>query len=233
MEDPNVAQKLSQVITAVTNLGRSLDEKFILVGGASLVCLGSERVTSDVDLLFPSESIPRLAVLATQSQASDVTFREGVVYSKGGETEFSVDILKTVIDGKTYEDLEPFTVTIFNVIKTLDFPIALGIKIRCWYLRSDSPAGAAKQDSDLSDIIFICERMKKEGKVVDDVVAGAVPIGCYNMLLVKDCLKVTGHLTLFLSVGGNRFQVSWEEDGDDQREYYMMAMMDEEEAGGQ
>jgi len=232
MEALDKAQKLRELVTAVANLQRSLGENFILVGGASLVCQGSERVTSDVDLLLPGASIPRLAFTLTQSP--EVTRRAGVIYSIVGESEFPVDILQKVIGEKTYEDLEPFTITIFDKIKTLDFPIALGIKIRCWFLRNDeTPLGIQKQESDLVDIGFICQRMEQAGKVVDDVVAKAIPIGCYNMQLVKDCLKETGTLILFLSVGGHKFQVPWEEDSEDQRECYIEMMADEEEAAGQ
>ncbi|PUU80875.1 hypothetical protein B9Z19DRAFT_1191536 [Tuber borchii] len=231
MEALDNRQKLSEIVTAVANLQRSLGENFILVGGASLVCQGSERVTSDVDLLLPGASIPRLAYTLTQSS---VTRRAGVIYSIVEESEFPVDILEKVIGEKTYEDLEPFTITIFDEIKTLDFPIALGIKIRCWFLRDEeTPLGIQKQESDLVDIGFICERMEQAGKVVDDMVAKAIPISCYNMQLVKDCLKDTGSLALFLSVGGHKFQVPWEEDSEEQRGYYMEMMADEAEAACQ
>ena len=224
------AQKLSEVVTAVVNLHRSLGEKFILVGGASLVCQGSERTTSDIDLLLPGASIPRLAFIPLHPP--DVIRRAGVIYSKVGESEFPVDILQKVIGEMTYEDLEPFTITIFDEIRTLDFPIALGIKIRCWFLRNDSASGILKQESDLSDIGFICQRMKQAGKMIDDVVAKAIPIGCYNMKLVEDGLEDAGNLALFLSVGGHKFQVPWEEDTEDQRECYMLMVADEEEAAG-
>ncbi|PWW63657.1 hypothetical protein C7212DRAFT_339835 [Tuber magnatum] len=51
------------------------------------------------------------------------------------------------------------------------------------------------------------------------------------MQLVKDALEHMGTLDLFLSVGGNKFQVPWEEDTDEQREYYtlLMAPSDDEE----
>jgi len=224
--------KLNDVAAAVLNLHTSLGEKFILVGGASLTCQGSDRVTTDVDLLLPDASIPRLAFSLTQSDK--VTRRAGVIYSKAGESEFPVDILREVVDGKTFEDLEPFTIIILDGVKTLDLPIALGIKIRCWFLRNEEvAAGRLRQESDILDIIFICNKMQREGRVVDDVVVKAIPVGCYNMLLVEECLEDTGHLAVFLAVGGHRFQVPWEEDSDDQREYYTMMMVDEEGTAGQ
>jgi len=111
----------------------------------------------------------------------------------------------------------------------LDFPISLGVKIRCWFLRSDSEQGIQKQESDLEDIDFICKEMEKTGRVVDDVVAKVIPISCYNMQLVKDSLEA-GNLDRFPAIGGNKFQVPWDEDTEDQRECYTILMADAEDA---
>ncbi|PWW76602.1 hypothetical protein C7212DRAFT_47557, partial [Tuber magnatum] len=178
--------------------------RHILIGGASLACRGSTRATSDIDLPLPNASIPHLVSGLTQSQ--NVTCRGGVIYTRAGESEFPVDILESAVGDRTFEDLEPFTITTLCGIKTLDFPIALGIKIRCFYLRNDDDYGIRKQESELYDIRFIYE-----------IVAKAIPIGCYNML-VKDRLGARGDLALFLSIGGHKFQVPWEEDTDDQHE---------------
>jgi len=74
----NNTEKLSQrcnSISAVSNLHRSLGEKFILIRGAFLVCQGSEQITFsvnlNVDLLLPGASIPHLTF--TPTQLSDVT----------------------------------------------------------------------------------------------------------------------------------------------------------------
>ena len=40
----------------------------------------------------------------------------GVIYSKVEKFEFSIESLKKAISKKTYKDLEPFTITIFNEI---------------------------------------------------------------------------------------------------------------------
>ncbi|RPA88599.1 hypothetical protein L873DRAFT_1824268 [Choiromyces venosus 120613-1] len=76
----------------------------------------------------------------------------------------------------------------------------------------------------MEDIAFICDKMQETNRVVDDVVAKAILVGCYNVQLVKDSLQQLGTLDRFLSVGANKFHVPWEEDTDDQREYYMMLM---------
>jgi len=226
METPD-KQESFNIATAVANLHRSLEEKFILVGGAALVCQGSTRITKDVDLLLPSAPISHPAF--TLDHPPEVTRRDGVIYTKAGETEFPVDILRSVIGDKTYEDLEPFTTTILDGVKALDLPIALGIKIRCWYMRGDDDHGLRKQRSDLEDIAFISRRMRETGKVVDNVVAKAIPVGCYSMQLVKYSLEVAGCLDQFLVVGGDRFQVSWEDDSEDQREWYTLLIADQEE----
>jgi len=218
----STGEKLVTVMTAVINLDRAFSEKYILIGGASLVCQGSQRVTMDLDVLVPVECIDRVSFTLTQSQ--DVTHRAGVVYSRAGETEFPVDILHRIIGDRSFEDLDPFTITILGGIKTLNLPISLGIKIRCWFMRNDEvESGQRKQISDLHDIGFICIEMQKMNMVVDNTVAKVIPVGPYNMQLVKDALEQVGTLDLFLSVGGDKFlQHPWEEDSDDQWEYDML-----------
>ncbi|RPA90280.1 hypothetical protein L873DRAFT_1795585 [Choiromyces venosus 120613-1] len=71
--------------------------------------------------------------------------------------------------------------------------------------------------------------MKQAGQMVDDNVAKVIPMGCYNMLLVKDRLEGVGKLALFLSVDGQKFQVPWEEDTDEQHEYFVLMTAGEEE----
>ncbi|KAG0637161.1 hypothetical protein HOY80DRAFT_1052508 [Tuber brumale] len=119
----------------------------------------------------------------------------------------------TAIGDKSYEDLEPFTVAILDGVRTLDLPIMLGMKIRSWWLRDDdSYYGIQKAASDISDINFLCMKMKQADRVVDDLVAGT--------------------LDLFLSVGGDKFQIPWDEDTEDQRELYELMIAppsDEEE----
>ncbi|PUU75509.1 hypothetical protein B9Z19DRAFT_1131165 [Tuber borchii] len=69
-------------------------------------------------------------------------------------------------------DLDPENIPALGEIKTSGCPIALGIKIRCWFLRNgETPLGIQKQELDLVDIGFICEKIEQAGKVVDDVVA--------------------------------------------------------------
>lgn len=66
--------------------------------------------------------------------------------------------------------------------------------------------------------------------MVNNIVAKAIPIGCNNMLLIKNWLKVTESLILFLSISGDKFQVPWEEDSKNQCKYYMKMIADKEEA---
>lgn len=96
------------------NLYRKLEEKFIIISGSSLICQDSERVTSDIDLLLPYIFITYYGFSSTQSL--DVIYWVGVIYSKVEKFEFSIESLKEAISKKTYKDLEPFTITIFNEI---------------------------------------------------------------------------------------------------------------------
>ncbi|KAG0138698.1 hypothetical protein HOY82DRAFT_595173 [Tuber indicum] len=121
--------KLNEIVRAVINFDYSLREKYILIGGVSLACQGSTRITKDVDILLPCPVVMGFGFALVESP--EVTRRGGVIYSKAGESEYPVDILPEVMQQKTFEDIEPFTVTILDGVKTLDFPIALGIKIQC------------------------------------------------------------------------------------------------------
>ncbi|RPA98085.1 hypothetical protein L873DRAFT_1808653 [Choiromyces venosus 120613-1] len=73
----SASEKLGEVVTAIVNLDRLWGEKYILIGGASLICQGSQQVTMDLDVLVPGESIARIAFTLTESQ--NVTCRAGVV----------------------------------------------------------------------------------------------------------------------------------------------------------
>ncbi|KAG0138723.1 hypothetical protein HOY82DRAFT_2445 [Tuber indicum] len=93
--------------------------------------------------------------------------------------------------------------------------------------------GRRKEMSDIMDVVFIRARMQQLGKRVDTMVANAVRVGCYTMQLVKDTSERKGYLTLFLPVGGDRFQVAWEDDTDDKREFYTLLTANEDEIEGQ
>ena len=68
--------------------------------------------------------------------------------------------------------------------------VALGVKIRCYYMRDDQTQnGIDKQRSDIADIIFISKKMKELGLKVDDDVAVLIPVNCYNMLLVRSTIE--------------------------------------------
>jgi hypothetical protein len=62
--------------------------------------------------------------------------------------------------------------------------MSLGIKMKCWYLRSDSEPGRIKQQSDIYDIGFISMTMRKQGETVQAEVSKQVAIGRYHMLMV-------------------------------------------------
>ena len=189
------------MITTCTNLDRAFGKKYILIGGASLVCQDSWCVTIDLDILVLVECIDWVA--STLSQSQDITYWAGVGYSRAGKTKFAIDILHQIIGDKCFEDLEPFSTTILGGIKTLNFPISLGIKIYCWFMCNDeAESGLRKQISDHDDICFIFNQMQKMNSVVDNVVAKAIPVGCYNMQLIKDALEEVEALDIFYLVCG-------------------------------
>lgn len=131
----------------------------------------------------------------------ELTYRVGLVYSRADQTEFPVDILDRIIGYCSFQDLEPFTITILGGIKIPKLPISLEIIILCWFiLNIEDESGQCKQLSDLDDIGFICTKMQKINMIVESAMAKVIPVGCYNMGLIKDALGQVGTLDLFLSL---------------------------------
>jgi hypothetical protein len=58
--------------------------------------------------------------------------------------------------------------------------MSLGIKLRCWYLRSDDDYGLAKRVSDLQDVIFVATLMRDQGMQVDFKAAAQLKICHYK-----------------------------------------------------
>ncbi|KAN0067926.1 hypothetical protein V8E54_013854 [Elaphomyces granulatus] len=74
------------------------------------------------------------------------------------------NIITDIGGGKGYEDLLRQTADVSgNLIPTLS--MSLGIKLRCWYLRSDDDYGLAKRVSDLQDVIFVATLMRGNAAV--------------------------------------------------------------------
>lgn len=92
----------------------------------------------------------------------------------------------------SYEDIMPHTHDPDGT-PTLPLPIALGVKLKTWYLRQDTEDGWKKLATALTDIRFLCRKLKNLGLGVTMEVAKIFPTGCYSMLLLTANLKTTGH----------------------------------------
>jgi len=195
---------------------------FILVGGASMIKLRSDRSTTDVDVLVPaSTDMHKLVRQLTDSGWFYV--KSGVLFVKPSSSSPSsqslkLDILTEIVDHKTFDDLIRHTaITGGNIMMTL--PVSLGVKLRCWNLRQEDENGMAKKRSDLRDIVFIARKMKGEGIEVDHDSAAVLKICHYNLLLIRLELEERD-IELLQAVGCSRFLKQYDENTPDQKELY-------------
>lgn len=176
-----------------------MHNEFILIGGGSLILHGSHRVTSDLDILVPEET------RITLSKIGDV----------------HIDKLTMAVQCVVFNTLKRFSL-IKNGIWIPSLALSLGLKIRCWYLRNEDTQGERKKLTDMFDIRFLAGRMRDEGKVVSTEEAAAVPVNCYNMLLVVTELHDLNSLETFDHIGGRNFEVDWAENTEAQIENYLL-----------
>lgn len=108
------SRKTKAIRSCVERLRSCLKDRFILIGGASLLLLGSQRPTNDVDILVPSDE--DVAALVS-FLAADKSFS-----NEGGHLQFqhpdfspSLDILTIAVERMTFEQAHPHCLTIKEV----------------------------------------------------------------------------------------------------------------------
>jgi hypothetical protein len=210
------------IMDCVKTVNTNFPCSFILIGGASMVKLHSERSTTDIDVVVPiSTDMDKLVRQLTDS--GWFYLKDGVLFVKpssspSGPRSLKLDILTKIIDNKTFDDLIRHTAIIDgNIMLTL--PMSLGVKLKCWYLRQEDENGIAKKRSDLWDIVFVARKIKGEGLEVDHNSAAALKICHYNLLLIR--LELGERDTeLLQAVGCSRFLQKYDENTPDQRELY-------------
>jgi hypothetical protein len=215
-------QENRNVLDCVNTVNTNFLCSFILVGGASMIKRRCDRSTTDVDVVVPTSTDMHKLV----RQLTDTGWfylKDGVLFVKpssspSGQKALKLDILKEIVDNKTFEDLIRHTTTIGdNIMLTL--PMSLGVKLKCWYLRQEDENGMAKKDTDLQDIVFVAKKMKGEGLEVDHNSAAALKICHYNLLLIRLELEEVD-IELLRAVGCSRFLKEYDEDTPDQKELY-------------
>ncbi|EPE02603.1 hypothetical protein F503_06579 [Ophiostoma piceae UAMH 11346] len=123
---------------------------FILVGGAGGILSGSNRTTSDMDLLLAAHVDPHqfqeqiLCINGFSAPGGFLTFH--------GPVSMTIDFLKSTVLEKTYEDIAEHTFQ-DNGVALLNPDVALAIKLHCYHRRADDENGVRKKKSDFEDIV--------------------------------------------------------------------------------
>ncbi|CAP92142.1 hypothetical protein PCH_Pc13g10730 [Penicillium rubens Wisconsin 54-1255] len=196
------SRKTKAIRSCVERLRSRLKDRFILIGGASMLLLGSQRATNDVDILVPSdEDVPALVSFL----AADKSFS-----NEGGHLQFqhpdfspSLDILTIAVERMTFEQAHPHCLTIKEVkVPRPDYSLAM--KVQCFYLRQDDENGEKKRASDLRDIEFLLSEMVKRSEF----------FGHYHLLELRQELGAEH----FIRVGGRKFMLPWDQNSEAQKE---------------
>ncbi len=99
--------------------------------------------------------------------------------------------------------------------------MSLGIKLKTWYLRSESCAGNNKDQSDLYDTVFLAGRLRERGEQVADGAAAAIKVKHYNLLLIR--LEAGDDAAAVLdAVGATKFLEPWPQQSQDTQQYFVM-----------
>lgn len=109
MEDQTATLR-STVEECIKRIRENIGQASILVGGAAGLVVGSERTTTDIDLLLPSHTHLgdfRQKLLAVEGfRVSDGVLQ---FQSRQGRKWMDVDLLRTIVLDKTFEDLRDST----------------------------------------------------------------------------------------------------------------------------
>lgn len=204
-------------------LRQKTKEPYILVGGASLVLYGSSRTTDDVDLLVRRNNSFEFS-----------TTKDTILKAETYHHIKQIDILNALVDRIDFDSIKSFTEDIEGV-KVPDLDVLLGSKVLSYHARTDGEAGDKKRASDLSDIHWISQELKKQNAMVRKEVSDKMVCGSYNMLLVVSGLYDTfgtEGVKVFELVGGREFECDPDNiEFKDQVEFYQMEIEAYEDDG--
>ncbi|PGG96415.1 hypothetical protein AJ79_09610 [Helicocarpus griseus UAMH5409] len=204
------------IFACVRALHDRISSRFILVGGASAAILGSRRTTKDVDILVSDSSIMQVLQMA---QGFEVT--DGKLYFKEATMDEAVpiDILTTVDDSLGFQDLNAHT-TSLDGIHVLKLDIAMAVKVKCAYLRTNDNHGAEKRRSDLRDAVFLARKLKETGLTISDDCATLFAVGYYHMIFLRFNM-LGSEFEELIDVGIEKLLIPWNENTAEQQEYYL------------
>ncbi|KAI9868623.1 MAG: hypothetical protein M1813_004473 [Trichoglossum hirsutum] len=216
-------QEKDHIWNCVETVATSIPCSFILIGGASMVRLHSNRSTNDVDVLVPPHTNIHQLVLQLAG-CNNFRLEGGILYiepsssSPSQATRIKLDILIEVLGVVTFSDLIGYTVNT-DGITMLTLPVSLGVKLKCWYSRAEDENGMKKKDLDIEDILFLARKMQDCKIRVDDNIPVGLKISHYNLLLVR--LRISkDEIQLLYAVGCSKFLKPYSDNTLDQKELY-------------
>ncbi|OAX78741.1 hypothetical protein ACJ72_06951 [Emergomyces africanus] len=211
-----MSTKTANVLACMQAVEKCLGDRFVLIGGAAMQLFDSTRTTNDVDILVSAkENVSSLvSLLADQHGFSNTG---GELRFGDGET-VTVDILTTAVETVTLENLGHNLLSVGRIrIPNLDY--ALAMKIKCFYLRQDDENGQEKRRGDAFDVEFLCRRMVLDAQTISDQCAEKFKFGFYHILELRQELSDQA-VSDFISIGGRKLILPWEQNTPEQREYF-------------
>ncbi|CAK7227195.1 hypothetical protein SCUCBS95973_006461 [Sporothrix curviconia] len=218
--EDDISAERDTIFECLAAIQQHVNVPFILVGGAGGIMAGSQRTTSDIDLLLPT------SVGLTQLQEQILGIKG--FSAPGGKLAYTsarhmtIDFLTSVPGEKTYEELQHHVFLQDNT-NLLNFDVALAIKLHCYGLRQDDANGMKKQASDLRDVGWLSAAMAARGETISAGVIDHFKIGHYRMLIVRfGCrdLRLPDVIPSLVAVGASNLVCPWDEDTDEQKEYF-------------
>ncbi|KAK2802646.1 hypothetical protein FQN50_007254 [Emmonsiellopsis sp. PD_5] len=182
-----------------------------------MLFLGSQRTTNDVDVLVPGSE--DLGALFSLLAADESFFNEnGHLRFKHSGFSPSLDLLTIAVEKITFEQASQHCLSVEGVsILKLDYSLAM--KIQCFYLRQDDENGREKRTSDINDVRFLCHKMIQNSEYISDDCANKFRFGHYHLLELRQELG-QDDTAKFITVGGRKFIIPWDQNSDDQREFF-------------
>jgi len=206
----NHADMKQRILRIARSMKSHTSQRFIVVGGASLILYGSPRTTADIDFLISEDSLDEFTV----AKARILEHLVGQEPTQGpGIT--SIDLLHDLHHRFRQTDLQSLKpyVEVLEGIPVLKLEVLLCAKFTSHFERPEGEAGDEKRKSDLHDIRWISIEMKQQCLNIRTEVCNMFVCGPYHMLLVLESLHGEfgkEGVELFESVGGRELECDWE-----------------------
>ena len=194
-------------------------ERFVLIGGGSMVLLGSVRTTRDVDILVSETEMPYVYPALLSAKNANFLTIDGKLYCAQGGVLISLDILTAAVNTVTFEGVLPYTTTLETGVRVPRLDYSLAMKIKCFYLRGDDEHGQEKTYTDIEDVRYLTQLMTKRGEVISDECAKVFQLSFLHMFLLREEVGPEV-MRMLLAIGVRKLVLPWKLNSKDQQEYY-------------